>query len=162
MRDSRGFTLIELMIVVAIIGILAAIAVPKFADLLRKSSEGQVKGNLGSMRSALSIYYGDMEGSYPSDAYSLTVGGKYLASVSSVKIPDYHPATTVIRHNQNTNAFGCGSGYVLNTGEWIYWSDDGTLCAASPPPAGQRARAQGEFWIACGHTDTKGSSWTSY
>ena len=71
-NDKRGFTLIELMIVVAIIGILAAIAVPKFADLIRKSTEGASKGNLGSVRSALSIYYGDMEGQYPSSISGLT------------------------------------------------------------------------------------------
>lgn len=162
MRRTNGFTLIELMIVVAIIGVLAAIAVPKFAELIRKSGEGQIKGNLGAIRSALAIYYGDMEGAYPADAYSLTIGGKYLSAIPSIKVPNYHASTTVIRHNLNTNPFGCGSGYVLDTGEWIYWSDDGSLCALSIPPVGQRARSQGEFWVACGHTDTKGSAWTSY
>ena len=67
---ASGFTLIELMIVVAIIGILAAIAIPKFANLIRKSGEGASKGNVGSIRSALSIYYGDMEGQYPSNLAS--------------------------------------------------------------------------------------------
>src|SRR3989442_6815513 len=87
---ASGFTLIELMIVVAIIGILAAIAIPKFANLIRKSSEGASKGNVGSIRSALSIYYGDMEGQYPADLSSLTVAGKYLSSVPAAKAPNYH------------------------------------------------------------------------
>lgn len=64
-KSKKGFTLIELMIVVAIIGILAAIAIPKFADLIRKSKEGSTKGSLGAMRSALTIYYGEQEGIYP-------------------------------------------------------------------------------------------------
>ena len=84
MRLRRGFTLIELMIVVAIIGILAAIAIPKFAELIRKSKEGKTKGNLGALRSAISIYYGDMEGLFPNELRSLTVSGKYLSPMPAV------------------------------------------------------------------------------
>src|SRR6266478_1141049 len=91
--NRKGFTLIELMIVVAIIGILAAIAIPKFASLIRKSSEGASKGNLGSIRSALSIYYGDMEGQYPSAMSALTVSGKYLATTPNAKPPNFHADT---------------------------------------------------------------------
>src|SRR5882672_3443266 len=89
-KDRKGFTLIELMIVVAIIGILAAIAIPKFAELIRKSSEGASKGNLGSLRSAMSIYYGDMEGQYPRNLLALTISGKYLSEVPAAKTPNYH------------------------------------------------------------------------
>src|SRR6186997_1313022 len=88
--SRKGFTLIELMIVVAIIGILAAIAIPKFADLIRKSSEGASKGNLGALRAAASIYYGDMEGVYPATLTALTIGGKYLTVIPAAKSPTYH------------------------------------------------------------------------
>src|SRR5450755_278012 len=92
-KMSKGFTLIELMIVVAIIGILAAIAIPQFANLVSKSQEGRTKANLGTIRSALSIYYGDTEGWYPVDAAStaglasLTNNGKYLQVMPNSDLP---------------------------------------------------------------------------
>jgi type IV pilus assembly protein PilA len=90
---KKGFTLIELMIVVAIIGILAAIAIPKFADLISKSKEGATKGALSSVRGALQVYYGDNEGWFPAiDAtngalFCLTNGAKYLSSMPLAKLP---------------------------------------------------------------------------
>lgn len=60
-----GFTLVELMIVVAIIGILAGIAIPRYMNFLQRSKEGATKGNLGALRSAINIYYADMEFYYP-------------------------------------------------------------------------------------------------
>lgn len=65
MSRQKGFTLIELMIVIAIIGILAIIAIPRFVDLVDKAREGATKGNLGAIRGAIVIFYGDNEGRYP-------------------------------------------------------------------------------------------------
>jgi prepilin-type N-terminal cleavage/methylation domain-containing protein len=89
MRKKTGFTLIELMIVVAIIGILAAVAIPRFAQMLEKSREGATKGNIGAIKSAISIYTGDQAGAYPYDLTGWFQGGaatSYMDNVPFVKV----------------------------------------------------------------------------
>jgi len=91
---QRGFTLIELMIVVAIIGILAAIAIPKFAQMMEKSREGATKGNIASLRSAISIYQGDWQGAAPvflSHWFSTGGASAYIDSIPPVKVTGNNP-----------------------------------------------------------------------
>ncbi len=57
MRIQRGFTLIELVMVIVLIGVLAAIAVPKFIDLSADANTAAVKGVAGALNSASSINY---------------------------------------------------------------------------------------------------------
>lgn len=79
LREQRGFTLLELLVVMTIIGILAAIAVPALRDSPQRAREATLKEDLFSMRSVIDAYHGD-KGSYPPDLQTL-VTERYLRKV---------------------------------------------------------------------------------
>jgi prepilin-type N-terminal cleavage/methylation domain-containing protein len=61
MKNSKGFTLIELLIVVVIIGILAAIAIPRFASTKGKAFDAAAKTDLRNAMTAQEAYFSDFQ-----------------------------------------------------------------------------------------------------
>jgi general secretion pathway protein G len=79
-RDrQRGFTLLELIIVVAMIGILASIAMPALKDMPTRAKEAVLKTNLRTFREVIDQYYGD-KGHYPATLAEL-VTTHYLREI---------------------------------------------------------------------------------
>lgn len=141
-RRDRGFSLMELIMVVTVLSILVSILAVKVTDGIRKAKEGATLGNLGAIRSALSIYYADQGTTFPSTVGSLTVGGQYLKAIPPTSWANYHQDTAVVKE-------GPGSSAIDDSGGWAYDND--------PNDADF-----GKIWVNCTHTDIKGSSWTTY
>ncbi len=88
---QRGFTLIELIVVVAIIGILAGIALVNVSTAQRKAREAALRANLNQMRKAIDDFYADKQ-RYPNDLNELTPN--YIRRIPSDPItmaPDWEP-----------------------------------------------------------------------
>jgi prepilin-type N-terminal cleavage/methylation domain-containing protein len=163
-KSNSGFTLIELMIVVTIIGILAVIAIPKFASMVRKAHDGATKGGLGGIRSAISIYYSDMEGYFPQTIYALTNNGKYMSIFPTIYLDPYHQS-----YDSPGSVLDCWVTVLINdcvsasvspeNGAYEYgqpYSSGGGMT-----PNGDTGNV-GRLWVSCSHTDSKGSDWTTY
>jgi len=81
-KRAAGFTLIELMIVVLIIGLLAVIAIPNYQRMVRRSKESSVRSNLHVIQTAIEVFGVDHGAVYPQAAddaelQSLLPGGTY-------------------------------------------------------------------------------------
>ena len=91
---KRGFTLVEIVLVIVLIGILAAIIVPKFAGQTGKAKIAATKANIESLRSAIRLYQGNNDGTLPSDLTSLV--GIYLQTMPEEAITPSSAESTVI------------------------------------------------------------------
>ena len=101
MMNRKGFTLVELMIVVAIIGILAAIAIPNFVDMQYRAKRAEVPSNVDGIKTAEIAY----EASYDEFIDTLAAG--------------YHPNSSP---NKQQRAWTTGSNF-----DTLGWGPDGNV-----------------------------------
>ncbi len=105
MKKQQGFTLIELMIVVAIIGILAAIAIPAYQDYTIRAQVSEGLNLSGAAKAAVTEYYQD-QGAAPAtmqrQALTMHIAGKYVASVVVTA-----PGLITVTYGGDANANSC-------------------------------------------------------
>lgn len=170
-KNQKGFTLIELMIVVAIIGILAAIALPKFADMLEKSREGATKGNFTAMKSATNMYVADQAGAFPTVMWAthqekstdVNFVKKYMDKIPSVK--------ATAKSDVNGTAQGAGPGVGTDSqtsdilqlgaaaGTGTYW---GSPVWAVTGKGWRYDSIEGRIWVNSNLLDMNSNSYTVY
>lgn len=108
MKSNKGFTLVELMVVIIILGILVAIAVPIYNDVTYNAKVRACEANIRTLNGAISMYY-SKEGKYPDDISELD---PYVKDASTLKCPvngsDYYQLNNardaIEPHNHKNNS----------------------------------------------------------
>lgn len=80
---EEGFTLLEMLLVICIIGVLAAVAVPKFSQSMTLANTSKIQADLSTLNTAVELYHAE-KGVYPKKLEQL---GDYIANLDSLKPP---------------------------------------------------------------------------
>jgi len=128
MHDSyqKGFTLIELVIIIVILGILASVAVPTYRSIVAEAREASCRGSLGSLRSGISIYYAHLAASTGTAAWPPIDSVRTTGVVMEHAIPlnPYQPDAP------DSIVTGVTKGVIVGTrGGWAYLESSGEIWA---------------------------------
>ncbi|MBX3408353.1 MAG: prepilin-type N-terminal cleavage/methylation domain-containing protein [Phycisphaeraceae bacterium] len=126
-RSRKAFTLVEILIVVVILGILAAIVVPQFTNATQDAQAGNLKAQLKSVQNQIELFNARNNGSYPDFA---TDGWTTLISGNYVKTPPQNPAFPGDAAAKASISVVTGTTRGSASTAWVWNSDERTLYAS--------------------------------
>ena len=111
-RNQKGFTLIEIIAVLVILGILAAVAIPKYFDLQSEARGKALSGAISALQSTATQYYsqGLLNGSFSANSWTAPSGTQVIGDYSG-SISGAGPVITVQVTNGPTGWSSVGAGY---------------------------------------------------
>lgn len=125
---EKGFTLIELVIIIVVLGILASVAIPKYKNIVAESKEAACKGALGSLRSGISIFYANEAVTTGTAAWPPIDSLRTIGSVMEHAIPA-NPYQLEINAPDSV-VTGVTKGVIVGTrGGWAYLPATGEVWA---------------------------------
>lgn len=128
LKGNQGFTLIELVIIIVILGILAAIAIPKYQDISSDAKQAAAKGALGALRSGITIYYANQAVKTGTASWPVMDSLSAIGVVMEIEIPKnpYCASTNA----PDSIVTGVTKGTTVGTrGGWAYKPSTGELWA---------------------------------
>jgi type II secretory pathway pseudopilin PulG len=118
--------LIELVIIIAVLGIIAAVAIPKYVDMISDAKEAACKGALGGLRSAVSIYYANTALKTATATWPPIDSMRTLGVVMAQSLP---PNPYQLKTNRpDSIVTGVTKGTIVGTrGGWAYRASTGEI-----------------------------------
>ena len=83
-RNKRGFTLIELMVVVIVVGILAAAAIPIYRFAMSRAYSSEAKATMGTMLTSMKVFYAENDNAYPAFVWGASNESTESADIMSI------------------------------------------------------------------------------
>ncbi len=108
LRNQRGLTLIEILIVVILMGIIAAVAVPRFTSATKDAKENTLDTNVGALRNAIELYASEHTGRYPgmykeTDGTTATTTDALAATAFVAQLSNYSDANGKISATKDSS-----------------------------------------------------------
>ncbi|MCX5797035.1 MAG: RDD family protein [Elusimicrobia bacterium] len=145
---ARKALLVALALTPALLGVIAALAIPKFMQAAAAAGEESSRGRLTALRSAVAAYSRDNPGQFPADLATLMP--KYLPVIDTLKLKDHQETNDTAAYDASACAGAAvDPGKLRDTGKWGYVTDPAASC-------------RGALFVDCTHTDARQKQWASY